>query len=217
MEQVIRIGMDTSKHIFQIHGVNEAEEPILRRKFRRKEMIAFFEKLEPAEVTIEACAASHHWARLLRSFGHEVKLIAPQLVTDRQRNPGACGGIWPDGAVMLALKTPAPEMFRSSRHFAAWLGLTPKDHSTGGKTRLGKITRAGDEGLRSVLVAGATSVLSHYRGKEGHGAVVSWFNQLLERKPPKLVAVALANKIARIAWKLMVSGERYQKPMLQAA
>ncbi len=72
--------MDTSKHIFQLHGVNAAEEPVLRKKLRRKEMFAFLEKLAPTVIAIEACGASHHCARLLRSFGHSVKLIAPQLV-----------------------------------------------------------------------------------------------------------------------------------------
>src|SRR6266478_1542981 len=72
--------MDTSKHIFQIHGVNLAEEPVLRKKLRRKEMVTFFEKLPPIVIAIEACGGSHHWARLLQSFGHEVKLIAPQFV-----------------------------------------------------------------------------------------------------------------------------------------
>src|SRR4051794_3439614 len=80
VEQISRIGMDTSKHIFQLHGVNAAEEPILRKKLRRKEMFAFFEKLAPTVIAIEACGASHHCARLLQSFGHTVKLIAPQLV-----------------------------------------------------------------------------------------------------------------------------------------
>ena len=72
--------MDTSKHVFQLHGVNASDQVVLRRKLRRKEMVAFFEKLAPTVIAIEACGASHHWARLLRSFGHEVKLIAPQLV-----------------------------------------------------------------------------------------------------------------------------------------
>jgi transposase len=72
--------MDTSKHIFQLHGVNTAEEPVLRKKLRRKEMVAFFEKLQPMVIAIEACGGSHHWARLLQSFGHDVKLIAPQYV-----------------------------------------------------------------------------------------------------------------------------------------
>src|SRR4051795_9194649 len=80
VEQISRIGMDTSKHVFQLHGVNAAEAPVLRKKLRRKEMMAFFEKLAPTVIAIEACGASHHWARLLQSFGHTVKLIPPQLV-----------------------------------------------------------------------------------------------------------------------------------------
>jgi transposase len=80
MEQVTRIGMDTSKHVFQLHGVNAAEMPILRRKLRRQDMVALFAKLAPTVIAIEAGGASHHWARLLRTLGHEVKLIAPQLV-----------------------------------------------------------------------------------------------------------------------------------------
>jgi transposase len=80
VEQISRIGMDTSKHFFQLHGVNAAEKVVLRKKLRRREMVAFFEALAPTVIGIEACGASHHWARLLRSFGHEVKLIAAQLV-----------------------------------------------------------------------------------------------------------------------------------------
>jgi transposase len=80
VEQISRIGMDTSKHIFQLHGVNAAEQPVLRKKLRRKEMFAFLETLAPTVIAIEACGASHHCARVLQSFGHSVKLIAPQLV-----------------------------------------------------------------------------------------------------------------------------------------
>src|SRR5580704_14973568 len=80
MEQISRIGMDTSKRFFQLHGVNAAETVVLRKKLRRKEMIAFFQKLVPTVIAIEACGGSHHWARLLASFGHEMRLIAPQLV-----------------------------------------------------------------------------------------------------------------------------------------
>jgi len=93
--------------------------------------------------------------------------------------------------------------------YAAWIGLTPKDHSTAGKVRLGVITRAGDDALRSTLVVGATALLRRVR--EGRGRICSpWLLDLLKRKPPKLVAVALANKIARIAWKMMVTGEAYR-------
>ena len=93
MEQISRIGMDTSKHFFQLHGVNAAEKVVLRKKLRRKEMVAFFKALAPTVIGIEACGAAHYLARLLLgSFGHEVKLIAPQLVkpyVKRGKNDGA--------------------------------------------------------------------------------------------------------------------------------
>jgi transposase len=84
--------MDTSKHVFQLHGVNAAEVPVLRKKLRRKDMVTFFQKLAPTVIAIEACGASHHLARLLQSFGHTVKLIAPQLVkpyVKRNKNDAA--------------------------------------------------------------------------------------------------------------------------------
>ena len=79
MEQIIRIGMDTSKSVFQLHGVNASEQPVLRKKLSRREMVKFFAKTPTTTIALEACGGSHHWARLLSSFGHEVKLIAPQL------------------------------------------------------------------------------------------------------------------------------------------
>ena len=92
MDKIIRIGMDTSKHVFQLHGVNAGEKPVLRKKMRRKEMIDFFTTCPPTLVAIEACGGSHHWARLLASFGHEVKMIAPQLAkpyVKRNKNDAA--------------------------------------------------------------------------------------------------------------------------------
>ena len=80
MNTVVRIGMDTSKNVFQLHGVDEAEAVVLRRQVRRREMIKFFEKLPPTLVAIEACGSAHHWGRLLGSFGHDVRLIPPQYV-----------------------------------------------------------------------------------------------------------------------------------------
>jgi transposase len=333
--------MDTSKYIFQLHGVDAAEQPVLRKRLGRKAMVDFFAKLPPTVIGIEACGASHHWARVLAPLGHEVKLIAPQHVKPyikRNKNDGrdaealceamsrptmrfvpvktaeqqaalmlagireqmvarrtqlsntirgyaaefgitvAQGlnqiepllarlaqdesvpelaralfamqgreyaqlqvelkaievklrawhranadsrrlakipGVGPIGASALVMKTPDPRAFPSGRHFAAWLGLTPKDHSTAGKTRLGKITRAGDERLRSVLVAGATAVIQ--QAKHGRGHPSPWLLALLKRKPPKLAAVALANKIARIAWKLMATGESYDGTRLLGA
>ena len=119
-------------------------------------------------------------------------------------------GIGPIGASLLMMKAPDPHLFKSGRAFATWMGLTPKDHSTAGKTRLGGITRAGDELLRSTLVVGATAVIQHVRRTGGRNAS-PWLMGLLARKKPKLIAVALANKIARIAWKLMISGEHYRR------
>jgi transposase len=107
------------------------------------------------------------------------------------------------------MKTPAPELFASGRQFASWMGMTPKDHSIAGKSRLGIIIRAGDEALRSTLVVGATALLQHVRTGRGKNAT-PWLLELLKRKPPKLVAVALANKIARIAWEMMMTGEVYR-------
>jgi len=341
MDQIIRIGMDTSKHFFQLHGVDVAERPVLRKRLGRKQMMAFFAKLPPTVIGIEACGAAHYWGRILGELGHEVKLIAPQHVKPyvmRNKNDGrdadalceATGrprmrfvpvktaeqqaalmlagireqliarrtqlsnairgyaaefgvtaakgldkiepllaqmardeslpavarelfamqgreyarlqvelkaievklrawhranadsrrlagipGVGPIGATSLVMKTPDPRAFPSGRHFAAWLGLTPKDHSTAGKTRLGKITRAGDERLRSVLVAGATAVIQ--QAKHGRGHPSPWLIALLKRKPAKLAAVALANKIARIAWKLMVTGASYDGARMPGA
>jgi transposase len=77
---IIRIGLDTSKHVFQIHGVDENEKPVLRRQLRRSEMAKFFTKLPPTRIGLEACGAAHHWARLLRGVGHEVLLMPPQYI-----------------------------------------------------------------------------------------------------------------------------------------
>jgi transposase len=145
----------------------------------------------------------------------EVKLLAWHRANADSRRLAQIPGVGPIRATALVMKTPDPRAVASGRHFAAWLGLTPKDHSTAGKTRLGKITRAGDEMLRSVLVAGATAVIQQVR--RGRGRPSRWLLDLLKRKPPKLAAVALANKIARIAWKLMTTGESYDGARMQGA
>jgi len=342
VDQIIRIGMDTSKHVFQLHGVDAAEQPVLRKRLRRGQVERFFARLAPTEVGLEACGGAHHWARVLRGLGHEVRLVPPQYVkpyVQRGKNDAADAeaiceamsrprlrerfvpvktpeaqaaqmlvglrdrlirrrtqltnsirghaaefgvieakglsrigpllarlqadetlpelarelfaelaeeeaqlaeqletietrllawhrgnetsrrlakipGVGPIGAAMLAMKAPDPAAFGSGRQFAAWIGLTPKDHSTAGKTRLGAITRAGDEALRSVLVAGAMAVIQQAR--RGRRAPSPWLADLLKRKEPKEAAVALANKTARIAWKLMVTGEAYDPHRLQA-
>ena len=341
MDDLTRIFVDTSKQVFQVHGVNSVEEPVLRRKLARGQLLAFFAQLKPTLVGLEACGSSHYWAQQLAGLGHDVRLIAPQhvkpyvrrgkndaadaeagcealgrprtrfvpvkgreaqaalmLIGVRERLIGrrtqlanairghaaefglvaakgldkialllnqACAdealpqlarslfaglaGEWarlqeevkaiekaflawhrqnalsrrlagipavgPVGACLLAVKAPDPAAFKSGRDFSAWIGLTPKDHSTAGKQRLGGITRAGDERLRATLVAGATAVIRQVRA--GKPAPWPWLTELLKKKPPKLAAVALANKLARIAWKMMVCGEAYDHRRAWAA
>ena len=335
MTRLARVGVDTSKSVFQLHGVDQSETVLLRHRLRRAQFLAYFAKLEPTVVGLEACGASHYWARELCKLGHTVMLITPKdvkayvrrnkndtvdaeaiceamsrpRVRERQvpvksveqsaaqmlmgvresliqrrtqvinslrghatefgltaaKGPSKISDllariaqaaevpapakelfvllgreldhvgrqiaevekkmmsfhrgneltkrlaevptIGPVGACMLAIKVVNPHGFRSGRMCSAWAGLTPKDHSTAGKQRLGGITRAGDEGLRSVLVNGATAYIQQVR--RGRIKASPWLSELLKRKPPKLAAVALANKTVRIAWKLMVSGERY--------
>ena len=116
-------------------------------------------------------------------------------------------GVGPISALSLAL-TIDPAQFRSGRHLAAALGLTPREHSTGGKQRMGGISRAGDERLRRLLVVGATAVIR--QAAAGRGKASAWLLNLLQRRPRKVVAVALANKMARVAWAMMTSGEAYR-------
>ena len=137
----------------------------------------------------------------------DTRLMAWHRANADSRRLAKIPGVGPIGASALVMKAPDPRLFPSGRHFAAWIGLTPKDHSTAGKTRIGKITRAGDEMLRSVLVAGATAVIQ--QAKKGRGRPSPWLVALLARKSPKLAAVALANKTARIAWKLLTTGDSY--------
>jgi transposase len=143
----------------------------------------------------------------------EARLLAWHRANELSRRLAQIPGVGPVTAAALVMKAPDPHAFRSGRQFAAWLGLTPKDHSTAGKTRLGKITRAGDERLRQLLVVGATSVVKQAKAR-GRGP--RWLIDLLKRKTPKLAAVALANKIARIAWKLMTTGESYENARIEA-
>jgi transposase len=138
-----------------------------------------------------------------------VRLMAFHRSNEVSRRLAEIPSVGPIGACLLALKAPDPSAFRSGRDFAAFLGLTPKDHSTAGKIRMGGITRAGDEVLRKTLVVGATALIQQIR--RGQSKPSPWLAAILKRKPPKLAAVALANKTARIAWKLMTSGERYDR------
>ncbi len=124
-------------------------------------------------------------------------------------------GIGPVIATAIAVLAPPPQTFRRGRDFAAWLGLTPRQHSTGGKQRLGATTKMGERSLRRLLLLGANSVIIkrhvHASAKPG-----TWLGRMLTRKPPLLVRVALANKMARTVWALMARGGVYQSPAVAA-
>ena len=328
------IGVDLAKNVFQVHGIDDAGEVIVRKTLRRRQMIPFFSQLAPCLIGIEACGTSHHWARSLSEMGHRVKLMPPAYVkayvkrgkTDAADAEAICEavtrptmrfvaikspeqqsilavhrtrdllvrqrtqlvnmiraqlaefgivlatgiqhvlrlagqlveGVAPDipplaikvvitlaeqlrtlqvcikdlemdlkksardneaikrlktipgiGAITasaLAASVTDPHHYSSGRQFAASLGLTPRANSSGGKERLGRISKMGDQYLRRLLVSGMTSQLrSVRRNPEAH----PWAIGLLRKKPAKLVAVAMANKAARIAWVVMTRGETY--------
>jgi transposase len=124
-------------------------------------------------------------------------------------------GVGPITASALAATITDPTLFRSGRHLAAWLGLVPRQHSTGGKAKLGRITKMGDQYLRKLLIVGMTAVIRSARRTKAPG--FAWVNALLERRPARLVSVALANKAARIAWAILIRGETYREPTITRA
>ena len=336
MTQYKRIGIDTSKAVFTLHGIDWEDRPVLRVNLRRAQMAPFFRKLSPTVVALEACAGSHYWARELKALGHTVRLVPPQYVkpyvkrgkNDRNDAEAICEaagrpgmhfvpaksvnqqaqgmvlkvretligqrvalintvrghaaefgivaakgiakmealfsaieqdatvpsearemfallrrqigdidtrveevdaklniahknnevsqrlatipGVGPITALSMAVEIDSA-MFESGRHLAAWVGLTPKERSTGGKQRMGGISRAGNERLRVLFVSGATSVINAAL-RPGSRQMTDWLRALLLRKPRKLAATALANKMARVAWAIMKSGRTYQRP-----
>lgn len=123
-------------------------------------------------------------------------------------------GVGPIGATALVALAPPSETFSKGRDFAAWVGLTPLQKSTGGKQRLGAISKMGERTLRRLLILGSSAVVLH-ASKRG-APEGSWLEQMLARKPRMLVTVALANKTARIVWAVMSRGEEYRAPVAAA-
>ena len=123
-------------------------------------------------------------------------------------------GVGPVLASAMVAAVPNPTMFKSGRDLAAWIGLVPRQNSSGGKEKLGGITKQGDRYLRQLLVVWALAVI---RYAQKHGTKRPWLVHLLARRSPKIAAVALANKMARMIWAMMMTGERYREPKVAAA
>ena len=343
MQTVTTIGLDIAKSVFQVHGIDAQGKVVIRRQLRRRYVLAFFQKLPPCLVGIEACASSHHWSRELQALGHTVRLMPPAYVkpyVKRQKNDAADAeaiceavsrpsmrfvetktpeqqsclmlhrtrhlfirqqtavinsirahlaefgivarvgrqgvedlldvvadpkerrvpevaracvaalaiqlrmlkaqilvfdrqimawhrsnetsrrldeipGVGPVLATALVASVADPKAFRSARDFSAWIGLVPRQHSSGGKAKLGGISKQGDRYLRGLFTAGALAVI---RYAKVHGTKHRpWLSALLARRPTKVAAIALANKIARMAWAMMARSERYREPIALAA
>lgn len=142
------------------------------------------------------------------------RILACHRASEVSRRLDDIPGVGPLIASALVATVPDPHVFKSGRDLAAWIGLVPKQNSTGGKDRLGHISKAGNRYLRMLLVAGALSVIR--RAKQAGYTRRPWLTKLLERRSTKIAAIALANKIARTAWAMMTQGTVYKEPVPQA-
>jgi transposase len=144
----------------------------------------------------------------------EKRIIAQHRASEESKRVATIPGIGVLGASAIAATVTDPSAFRSGRDFAAWIGLVPRQDSTGGKQKLGPISKQGDRYLRRLLVVGAHAVLRRAKQSPQN---YPWPAQLLARRPFKVVAIALANKMARVAWALLARGSTYRVPRLAAA
>ena len=183
-----------------------------------KELLAVIADPEDGRIPPLARTCLEGLARQLMSLEGEIgagerRIHAWHRSNEVSRRLETIPGIGPITASALAASITDPSVFKSGRELAAWIGLVPREGSTGGKQRLGRISKQGDHYLRWLLVAGSMTVIRHAKRR---GTANPWLAELIGRKPTKVAAVALANKLARIAWALLRDGGTYQKPATAA-
>jgi transposase len=184
-----------------------------------KQLLAIIADEGDERVPIDARASLIVLAAQLQALHTMIGSIEKRLTVQHRANEASkrlesIPGIGLIGASAIAATVTDPKAFRSGRDFAAWIGLVPRQDSTGGKQKLGPISKQGDRYLRRILVVGAHSVL---RRVKQNPEKYPWLTQLLARRPFKVVAIALANKMARVAWALLARGGIYRAPRLAAA
>lgn len=183
-----------------------------------RELLAIIADQQDARLPADAHASLMVLAGQLAAMQTAIGLLEKQIVVRHRSNQDSkrlqtIPGVGVIGATAIAATVTDPAAFRSGRDFAAWVGLVPRQDSTGGKPRLGPISKQGDRYLRRLLVLGAVSIL---RRAKLNPQRYPWVTRLLARRPFKVVAIALANKMARIAWALLAKGETYRWPRLAA-
>jgi transposase len=184
-----------------------------------KELLRIIASEQDARLPVDAHASLVVLAAGLQALQTMIGSIEKRIVVQHRsdeasRRLRSIPGIGIIGATAIAATVPDPKVFRSGRDFAAWIGLVPRQGSTGGKQKLGPISKQGDQYLRRMLVVGAHTVLKLARQQPEK---YPWLTRLLARRPFRVVAVALANKMARIAWALLAKGGTYRMPVLAAA
>ncbi len=187
--------------------------PVGRRGIDR--LLDVIADTEDARISAEVRACLEMLAAQLRVVKAQIlendrRIMASARATEVGRRLMEIPGVGPLLASAFVATVADPAIFQSGRHLAAWIGLVPRQNSSGGKERLGSITKAGNRYLRQMLIVGAMAVIRH---AERNGAKRPWLVQLLARRKAKVAAVALANKTARTIWAMMVSGERYREPL----
>jgi transposase len=181
-----------------------------------KELLAVINDKEDERIPPVARTCLEGLARQLRSLEREIvgaerRIYAWHRTNEESRRLETTPGIGPITASALVSSIADPSIFKSGRSMAAWIGLVPRQNSTGGKARIGRISKQGDQYLRWLLVAGAMTVIRHAKRR---GTTDPWLASIIVGKPTKVAAVALANKNARIAWALLRQGGTYRKPAI---